>query len=141
MAKTNFQQADKRESMQYIFKEILMFVRQTKNLLKEKVQAGEKTYRQVLIGPDEAPNFAMCRFIIQPGGSMPEHTNSVEHEQYVLSGEAQIGIGNQVYEVRQGSIVYIPADIPHWYKTIGDHAFEFLCMVPNKTDTVKTTIK
>ena len=113
-----------------------MFVREAQNLSREEVKAGEKTYRQILIGPDEAPNFAMRRFIIEPGGSMPEHTNSVEHEQYVLSGKAQIGIGDKVYEVKQGNIVYIPAQVPHWYKTIGEQAFEFLCIVPNKTDTV-----
>ena len=113
-----------------------MFVRESHNLSREEVKAGQKTYRQILIGPDEAPNFAMRRFIIEPGGSMPEHTNSVEHEQYVLRGKAQIGIADKVYEVTQGTIVYIPADVPHWYKTIGNHAFEFLCIVPNKTDTV-----
>ena len=113
-----------------------MFIKETKNIPKEEVQAGEKTYRQVLISPEEAPNFAMRQFTIKSGGSMPEHTNSVEHEQYVLSGEAEIGIGCHRYKVKPGNIVYIPANVPHWYKTIGDQAFEFLCVVPNQTDTV-----
>jgi quercetin dioxygenase-like cupin family protein len=114
-----------------------MSVKNVKDIQKEQVNAGEKTYRQVLIGPQEAPNFVMRRYIIEPGGSMPKHTNTVEHEQYVLSGMAKISIGDEVIEVQKDDVVYIPADVPHWYKTIGNEPFEFLCMVPNKPDIVK----
>jgi len=114
-----------------------MSVKNVKNIRKEQVNAGEKTYRQVLIGPEEAPNFAMRRYILEPGGSMPEHTNTVEHEQYVLNGRAKIGIGDKVFEVQKNDVVYIPANVPHWYKTIGNESFEFLCVVPNKPDIVK----
>ena len=33
---------------------------------------------------------------------MPKHTNTVEHEQYVLGGAARIGLGDDVIEVTQG---------------------------------------
>ena len=52
----------------------------------EPVSAGSGTIRQVLIGPDVGPNFSMRRFVMAPGGGMPNHTNTVEHEQYVLGG-------------------------------------------------------
>lgn len=104
----------------------------------EAVQSGIGVTRKVLISPEEAPNFAMRCFEIQPGGSMPNHTNLVEHEQFVLNGIAKIGIGEEVFEVKKDDIVYIPAEIPHWYKNIGDEPFRFLCLVPNKPDT--TTI-
>lgn len=94
--------------------------------------------RKMLISPDEGPNFAMRSFVIQPGGSMPNHTNLVEHEQYVLNGQAEIGIGKEVYRVKKGDVVFIPAEVPHYYKNIGEEPFEFLCIVPNKPDT--TTI-
>jgi len=100
----------------------------------EKLSAGKQVYRQRLIKPDEAPHFAMRRFIIEPGGEMPNHTNTVEHEQFVLGGRAQIGIGEDTYEVKKNDIVFIPAKVPHWYKTLGDEPFEFLCMVPNLED-------
>lgn len=114
-----------------------MTIRSLNNIPMEKVAAGKDTFRQVLIGSDEAPNFAMRRFIIEPGGEVPNHTNTVEHEQFVLSGRARIGIKDEVYEVKKNDIVYIPANTPHSYKTVGDDAFEFLCMVPNKEDIIK----
>jgi quercetin dioxygenase-like cupin family protein len=102
------------------------------------VPQGNKVTKQVLISSDEGPNFAMRCFKIQPGGSMPNHTNLVEHEQYVLSGEATINIDGETYQVKAGDVVFIPANVPHWYKTKGDQPFEFLCLIPNLPD--ETTV-
>ena len=65
-----------------------------------EIKAGKDTTIQVLIAPDEAPNFAMRRIVMQAGGSMP-------------------------------------AGQPHFYETIGDEPFEFLCSVPNKPDKIE----
>jgi quercetin dioxygenase-like cupin family protein len=115
-----------------------MPVRHVDTLPAEEVTAGTGTKRQVLIGPDEGPNFAMRRFIMEPGGGMPMHTNTVEHEQYVLRGGARIQIGDDVHQVKAGDVVYIPAGVPHTYEADqGDEAFEFLCVVPNGPDTIE----
>jgi quercetin dioxygenase-like cupin family protein len=74
---------------------------------------------------------------MQPGGGMPRHTNTVEHEQYVLRGRAKIGIGEEIVEVRPGSVLFIPAGTPHWYRVEGDEPFEFLCAVPNRPDEMR----
>lgn len=113
-----------------------MSVKHTHEIEVKDVQAGTGTGMQVLISAEEGPHFAMRRFVMQPGGRMPNHTNQVEHEQYVLGGHARIGIGEEVYEVCQGDVVFIPAGIPHWYTNIGNKPFEFLCLVPNKSDTI-----
>ena len=103
----------------------------------EEIPAGNGASRQVLIGPDEGPNFAMRRFIMEPGGGIAAHTNSVEHEQYVLRGRARIGVGGEEYDVEVGSVVMIPAGVPHWYKVKGDEPFEFICVVPNLPDEIQ----
>ena len=114
-----------------------MSVKHAKDVAAEPVKAGQATTRQVLIGPDEGPHFAMRRFIMQPGGGMPPHTNTVEHEQYVLRGRATIGIADRTIEVQQGDVVYIPAGTPHWYEAHEGEPFEFLCVVPNLPDTIE----
>lgn len=113
------------------------FVKHADSLPLEAVSAGTGTSRQVLIGPDESPNFAMRRFTMEPGGGMPPHTNSVEHEQYVLRGEARIGIGEDVMQVKKDDVVFIPAGTPHWYEAVGDEPFEFICLVPNQPDRIE----
>jgi quercetin dioxygenase-like cupin family protein len=114
-----------------------MPVKHSEEVTRNEVAAGEKTSMQVLIGPDEGPNFAMRRFIMEPGGGMPRHTNLVEHEQYVLRGQARIGIDEEVFEVAAGDVVFIPAGVPHWYQSTGEENFEFLCLVPNLPDKIE----
>lgn len=115
-----------------------MIHKNVKDFPREEVAAGKNTFKQVLISQKNAPNFAMRKFTIEPGGYMPLHTNIVEHEQYVLKGKAEVNIGGKLYVVQKDDVVFIPAEIEHNYKTIGNEAFEFLCIVPNMED--KTTI-
>ena len=115
-----------------------MTVKQSHNVEAMDIKDGVGVTRKMLISPEEGPNFAMRSFAIQPGGSMPNHTNEVEHEQYVLRGKAHISIDGKEYDVKQGDVVFIPAKVPHWYRNSGDEPFEFLCVVPNKED--KTTV-
>lgn len=102
----------------------------------KQVMAGRDTTIQVLISAQEGPNFALRRFRMLEGGGMPRHTNTVEHEQYVLRGRARIGIGAETYEVSAGDVVFIPEGAIHYYDNIGDEPFEFLCIIPNKDDKV-----
>jgi quercetin dioxygenase-like cupin family protein len=74
---------------------------------------------------------------MQPGGGMPLHTNTVEHEQYVLRGTGRVRIGDEIFEVRKDDVVFIPAGTPHSYESIGEEPFEFLCVVPNKPDVIE----
>ena len=102
-----------------------------------EVSAGTATRTQTLIGhEDGAPNFAMRRFVMGRGGGMPPHTNTVEHEQYVLRGRARVGIGGRIHEVGPDDALYIPAGAPHFYEVI-EAPFEFICVVPLGPDRIE----
>lgn len=112
-------------------------VRSADSVTGTKVSAGRETVTQVLLGPDDGmPHFAMRRFVMGAGGGMPRHTNSVEHEQYVLCGRARVRIGDAVHEVERGNVLYIPAGAPHSYEVV-EAPFEFLCIVPNAEDRIE----
>jgi quercetin dioxygenase-like cupin family protein len=113
-----------------------MTVKHSNEVEAKNVAAGKDTTIQVLISAQEAPNFALRKFSMKPGGGMPRHTNTVEHEQYVLRGHAKIGVADQLYVVNAGDAVFIPAGVPHFYENIGDEPFEFLCIIPNKEDKI-----
>lgn len=100
-------------------------------------KAGQGVSMKMLLSPDESPNFAMRNFIIEAGGHMPLHTNTVEHEQYVLSGRARVMIGDKTIEAGAGDILLIPAGVPHSYETLGDEAYSFLCLVPKGVDVIE----
>jgi quercetin dioxygenase-like cupin family protein len=109
-------------------------VRRAADVPGREVTVGRATRVQVLLGPEDgASNFLMRRFVMGAGGGMPKHTNTVEHEQYVLAGRAHVTVGDEVHEVTVGDVLYIPAGAPHRYEVL-EGPFEFLCLVPNSPD-------
>ena len=92
------------------------------------------TYIQWLITreKDGAPNFAMRRFVIKPGGSIGLHDHWYEHEIMIMSGRGiMYGDDGMEHTVAPGEFVFVPGDEPHGYRNDGDEDFVFLCMVPN----------
>ncbi len=113
-----------------------MTVKHADDVQANDVVAGKDTTIRILISAKEGPNFALRRFTMQKGGGMPRHTNTVEHEQYVLRGSATITIGDETYQVKTGDVVFIPEGAVHSYQNTGAEPFEFLCIIPNKEDKV-----
>jgi len=113
-----------------------MPVKHSHDVEARTVAAGQDTTIQVLISSLEGPNFALRKFSMQKGGGMPRHTNTVEHEQYVLRGEATITIGDDTYRVKTGDVVFIPEGAIHSYENTGEEPFEFLCIIPNREDKI-----
>jgi quercetin dioxygenase-like cupin family protein len=84
---------------------------------------------------DGAPNFELRKFSIKPDGKIPKHYHpDIEHEQYVLKGDYEVGIGDKTFRVKPGDSLYIPAGTVHWYRNLGGENAEFLCVVPKKED-------
>jgi quercetin dioxygenase-like cupin family protein len=100
------------------------------------IAAGRATSAQVLVGPAQGDtSFLLRRFRMEAGGSMPLHTNLVEHQQYVLRGRARLHIGDAVHEVAADDTLFIPAGMPHSYEVL-DGPFEFICVVPDRPDQI-----
>jgi quercetin dioxygenase-like cupin family protein len=113
-------------------------VRRASDVEYEAVGAADGMRKGVALGEAESvPNFAMRRFVLDPGATVPEHTNEVEHEQYVLAGEYTVGIGDEQYEVSAGDTLLIPAGVVHWYRNDGDEEGAFVCVVPNGDDEIR----
>ena len=113
-----------------------MTVKRSNDVEARNVPAGKDTTIQVLISSQEGPNFALRKFSMHKGGGMPRHTNTLEHEQYVLRGEATITIGDETHHVKTGDVVFIPEGTIHSYENTGEEPFEFLCIIPNKEDKI-----
>ena len=108
----------------------------------EDVDAADGLSKGVLIGEEhDAPNFAMRRFVLDPGTEVPKHTNEVEHVQYVLEGEYVVGFGEDGGEEEQtvsaGDSLLVPEGVVHWYRNEGDTEGAFICVVPHGDDEIE----
>jgi quercetin dioxygenase-like cupin family protein len=104
----------------------------------ESTETADGMRKGELVGEaDGAPNLALRRFVLAPGASVPQHTNEIEHEQYVLDGQYTVGIGDQEYEVSAGDSLFIPAGVVHWYRNNGPDQGAFICAVPTGEDVIR----
>lgn len=113
-------------------------VRRAAEIEYQQLDAAEGMSKGVLVNDEHgAPNVALRRFVLEAGGRVPEHTNEIEHEQYVLEGEYTVGIEEREYTVSAGDTVHIPAGAVHWYRNDGDEEGVFLCAVPTGDDEIQ----
>jgi quercetin dioxygenase-like cupin family protein len=113
-------------------------VRRHEDITDEPVDAADGLRKAVLVGEEDgAPNVAIRRFTLAPGGEVPKHTNDIEHEQYVLSGEYVVGIEDEEYTVSAGDALHIPAGVVHWYRNEGEKEGAFICAVPTGDDEIQ----
>ena len=111
-----------------------MVVKTKGQVVAQPVDKAIKTEIEWLIDRhDGAPNFELRKFRIKPGGTIPKHYHpDIEHEQYVLAGDYEVGIGDEVHRLKAGDSLFIPAGTIHWYSNSGKEDAEFLCIVPKK---------
>lgn len=114
------------------------YIKHDEDVEYEVVDAADGMGKGVLIGEEDgAPNFAMRKFLIEPAGEVPRHTNEVEHVQYVLAGDYVVGIGDEEHRVGPGDSLLIPAGAEHWYENDGTTRAAFLCVVPHGEDEIQ----
>lgn len=105
------------------------------NIEERKVEAfnSKGTKIRVLIEENEAPNFIMRRFEIEPRGSIGIHSHPWEHEMYVLEGELFLtNDGGKTDKVQKGEFIFMPPDERHGYVNESGEIASFICMIPKK---------
>jgi quercetin dioxygenase-like cupin family protein len=84
-----------------------------------------------LIGPTEqAPNFALRYFEIEPGGQTSLDQHAHDHGVFVLRGQGSVLLGDKESQVSFGDVIYIPPDQIHQLRNVGEEPFGFLCIIP-----------
>ncbi len=90
---------------------------------------------RVVIGrKDNANNFCMRVFTIEPGGFTPRHSHKWEHEVFVHSGKGQVYQNGEWRDVASGTAIFIPGHEEHQFINAGSEDFVFICLIPSGVD-------
>lgn len=93
---------------------------------------------QPLLTPAEnAPNFSMRFFELEPGGHTPKHSHPWEHEIFILEGEGQLRARDNAEDNLAFSAydaLLVPANTLHQFYNSGSKPLRFLCLIPNNSD-------
>jgi quercetin dioxygenase-like cupin family protein len=80
-----------------------------------------------LSGADTGGAYCLLEVSLAPGMSVPRHTHTREDEAYfVLFGELEVIVGDEVFILRSGDSLMAPRDIPHQLRNSGDSENHYL---------------
>jgi quercetin dioxygenase-like cupin family protein len=82
-----------------------------------------------LSGADTGGAYCFLEVSLAPGMMVPRHTHTREDEAYyVLSGELEVVVGDEVFILRVGDSLMAPRDIPHQLRNSGNAENHYLIM-------------
>ena len=83
-------------------------------------------------GEETAGAYALVEEISPPGGGPPLHVHSREDEAfYILEGEYEFQIGDQVIRAKPGDFLYAPKHLQHTFKNVSDtHSKMVISLIP-----------
>ena len=74
-----------------------------------------------LSGADTGGAYCLLEVALAPGMSVPRHTHTREDEAYfVLAGELEVVVGDEVFVLRAGDTLMAPRDISHQLRNSGN---------------------
>lgn len=100
--------------------------------------ARDTKIRWLISDKDNATNFALRMFELEPEGHTPYHTHDWEHEVFVLQGTGLLVTADGEKEFQQWDVIFVDPHMYHQFKNIGDTVLRFLCAIPYKTKPKET---
>lgn len=88
--------------------------------------------KRVFISKDEAPNFVMRLFTLQPYGATPFHSHPWEHEVFVVEGKLKVVSEKGETIAEKGCFVYVAPNELHQFVNVLDEPSSFICVVPKE---------
>jgi len=101
--------------------------------------AVQTKIRWLISKKDNAPNFAMRMFEVEPGGHTPLHTHEWEHEVFVLQGTGVLVTEEGEKPFQQWDVIFVDPNIRHKFKNNDDTLLRFLCIVPLSSQPQRKT--
>ncbi|HEU5245842.1 MAG TPA: cupin domain-containing protein [Candidatus Udaeobacter sp.] len=83
----------------------------------------------LLSGEDTGRAYCLLDLKVAPGKGVPRHTHTREDEAlFVLSGELEATVGDEIFTLRAGDTLMAPRNIPHQLRNPGEVANHYVIM-------------
>lgn len=93
----------------------------------------EGVNKQIVIGlDDQAPNFEIRYFNLEPGTHSNLERHPHDHGVVVMHGSARVQINDDFYKVNALDAIYISGEDLHQFTVLGNEPLGFICVIKNK---------
>ena len=72
-----------------------------------------------------AKNITTTLVEMQPHGFQKPHTHSQEQCYFIISGEGEMTVGNEVEKVKSGDCIHVPSNELHGLKNVGSKLLQY----------------
>lgn len=99
----------------------------------------DELQRQHLDGGDlyleflREPSLSMGLYTLPAGGEDPQQPHDEDEVYYVVAGRALLNVDGEERPVQAGSIVFVPARVPHRFHQIADELILLVFFAPAET--------
>lgn len=96
----------------------------------------ENSEKRIVYGPGQFwEDYVVRAFTLFPGAGSAEHSHSWNHWTICTQGEGVFTVGDEVYALTQNAYVFVPEDIPHFFRNTSEHEnLVLICIVPREGD-------
>jgi mannose-6-phosphate isomerase-like protein (cupin superfamily) len=94
--------------------------------------AGDGTHLRELLHPDKqdiALRYSLAHAIVPTGQVSTPHALTTSEVYYILEGQGEMHINDEVRRVEPGDAVYIPPNARQYIRNVGQAALVFICLV------------
>lgn len=82
----------------------------------------------------DEPSLSMGFYVLGVGADDPQHPHDLDEIYYVVSGRAEIKVGDGNYQVQAGSLVFVRAMVPHKFYNITEELQTLVIFSKSKVD-------
>lgn len=107
-----------------------MFIKDLKDC--EEFTAGDNTKLRELLHPDKADlnlRYSLAYAVLEPGLTSYLHKLKTSEVYYIIEGEGEMHIDDEVKKVIPGQAVYIPPESKQSITNTGSMDLKFICIV------------
>lgn len=94
------------------------------------VMAAQRDSGKLYLEFLRVPALSMGLYVLPAGGEDPQQPHTEDEVYYVLSGRATIQVAGNDRAVMAGSIIYVPAGIPHRFHSIEEEVAVLVVFAP-----------
>ncbi len=107
-----------------------MFIRKLQDC--EEFTAGDRTRLRKLLHPDKQPlalRYSLAHAVVPVGKTSLEHALTTSEVYYILAGQGEMHINEEVQAVEPGDTIYTPPRSRQFIRNTGQEPLVFLCIV------------
>ncbi|HSM54738.1 MAG TPA: cupin domain-containing protein [Candidatus Sulfomarinibacteraceae bacterium] len=80
------------------------------------------------------PDLSMGLYRLPAGGEDPQNPHNEDEVYYVVEGRAKLNVDGEDRPVRPGSVVYVAAEVPHYFHSISEALTVLVFFAPAETE-------